>query len=118
MSDAALEALWKNVVDRWDDEHTHGAFLEHCQNTDQLVEAAVRYRGMAGDRERGDAAQKRLQGVAILAMAKLGHDHDGDPMRLRLSDDAYASWKAFEREVEPRIGQDGDLRQICVGVRM
>ena len=71
MSDAALEALWKNVVDRWDDEHTHGAFLEHCQNTDQLVEAAVRYRGMAGDRERGDAAQKRLQGVAILAMAKL-----------------------------------------------
>ena len=71
ISDPALEALWKNVVDRWDDERAHGAFLDHCQNTDQLVEAAVRYRGMAGDHERGEAAEKRLQGVAILAMAKL-----------------------------------------------
>jgi hypothetical protein len=69
--DPALEAFWKNVLDRWDDDKTHGAFLEHCQNTDQLVEAAVRYRGMAGDRERGEAAKKRLQGVAILAMARL-----------------------------------------------
>ena len=71
ISDPALEALWKNVLARWEDDKAHGAFLEHCQNTDQLVEAAVRYRGMAGDHERGAAAEKRLQGVAILAMAKL-----------------------------------------------
>jgi hypothetical protein len=69
--DPTLEALWKNVVDRWDDDMAHGAFLDHCQATDQLVEAAVRYRGMAGDRERSDSAKKRLEGVAILAMAKL-----------------------------------------------
>jgi len=71
MSDPALEALWKNVLDHWDDDKAHGAFLEHCQRSDQLVEAAVRYRGMKGDRERGEVAEKRLQGVAMLAMAKL-----------------------------------------------
>ena len=69
--DPALEALWKNVLDRWDEDPAHGAFLERCRETDQLVEAAVRYRGMAGDRERSESAKKRLQGVAILAMAKL-----------------------------------------------
>lgn len=71
MSDSALEALWKNVLDNWDDDKAHGAFLEHCQRSDQLVEAAVRYRGMKGDRERGPVAEKRLQGVAMLAMAQL-----------------------------------------------
>ena len=84
MSDAALEALWKNVVDQWDDERAHGAFLEHCQTTDQLVEAAVRYRGMAGDRERGDVARKRLQGVAILAMAKLESSRTSPGRRSRV----------------------------------
>ena len=71
MLDAALEALWKQVVDNWDDDKPHGAFLEHCRQTNQLAEAAARYRGMTGDRTRGAAAQKRLEGVAILAMAAL-----------------------------------------------
>src|SRR5260221_12636313 len=71
MADTAFEALWKNVLDRWDEERAHGAFLEHCQATDQLAEAAARYRGMKGDRERGSVAEKRLAGVAIVALAKL-----------------------------------------------
>lgn len=71
MSDAALEALWKSVLDHWEDDRAHGAFLEHCQRAGMLVEAAVRYRGMAGDRERGPSAQKRLNSVALLAMAEL-----------------------------------------------
>lgn len=71
MAEAAFEALWKNVLDRWDEERVHGAFLEHCQMTDQLAEAAARYRGMKGDRERGAVAEKRLAGVAIVALAKL-----------------------------------------------
>jgi hypothetical protein len=71
MADAAFEALWKNVLDRWDDERAHGAFLEHCQLSDQLAEAAARYRGMMGDRERGAVAEKRLARVAIVALAKL-----------------------------------------------
>lgn len=71
MGDAAFEALWKNVLNRWEEERAHGAFLEHCQETNQLAEAAARYRGMKGDRERGAVAEKRLAGVAIVALAKL-----------------------------------------------
>jgi len=71
MIDAAFEALWKSVLDRWDDERTHGAFLEYCRTTDQLAEAAARYRGMKGDRDRSAVAEKRLAGIAIVALAKL-----------------------------------------------
>lgn len=71
ISDPARVALWKNVLARWDDEQAHTAFLEHCRATDQLVEAAVRYRGMTGDRDRGETAKKRLQGVTVLALTQL-----------------------------------------------
>ena len=71
MAEAAFEALWKSVLDRWDDERAHGAFLEYCQTTDQLAEAAARYRGMKGDRDRSTVAEKRLAGIAIVALAKL-----------------------------------------------
>lgn len=71
MSDAVLEALWKNIVDHWEDDRTHRAFLEHCQSSDQLGEAAVRYRGMTGDRARGPEAERRLQSVTLVALAKL-----------------------------------------------
>jgi hypothetical protein len=71
MSDAAFEALWKNVLDHWDEDRAHGAFLEHSQRSDQLAEAAARYRGMKGDRDRSAMAQKQLAGLAIVALAKL-----------------------------------------------
>jgi hypothetical protein len=81
MLDAVLEALWKQVVDNWDDDKPHGAFLEHCRQTNQLAEAAARYRGMTGDRARGTAAQKRLEGVTILAMAALESTRTGQAPR-------------------------------------
>jgi hypothetical protein len=71
MVDAAFEALWKSVLDRWEDDRTHGAFLEYCQATNQLAEAAARYRGMKGDRDRSATAEQRLAGIAIVALAKL-----------------------------------------------
>jgi hypothetical protein len=71
VSDAALEAHWKNVLDHWDEDRAHGAFLEHCQRSGQLAEAAARYRGMTGDRARADTARQRLAGVGVLAMASL-----------------------------------------------
>src|SRR3954468_1899090 len=71
MTDAAFEALWKSVLDRWQDERVHGAFLDYCQTTDQLAEAAARYRGMKGDRDRSAVAEQRLAGIAIVALAKL-----------------------------------------------
>ena len=81
MADPVLEALWKKVLDNWEEDAAHGAFLEHCQSTQQLVEAAVRYRGMKGDRERGEVAEKRLKGVAILAMASLETTRSEKPRR-------------------------------------
>jgi hypothetical protein len=71
MSDPTLEALWKNVVDRWDHDAAHAEFLRHCQSTRQLAEAATRYAGMAGDRDRGEAAKKRLDAVTLLATSSL-----------------------------------------------
>ena len=71
VSDETLEALWKNTLDHWDEDRTHSAFLSYCQQTDQLAEAAARYRGMAADRDRSGSAQQRLQGIAMLAIARL-----------------------------------------------
>lgn len=69
--DVALEALWKRVLDNWEDEAAHSAFLEYCQRTDRLVDAAVRYRGMTGDRARAQISEKKLKAVALLAMTRL-----------------------------------------------
>jgi hypothetical protein len=71
MADPVLEALWKRVTDAWDDDNVHGAFLRHCQETAQLGEAAARYSGMKGDRDRGKGAEKRLEAVALLATTSL-----------------------------------------------
>lgn len=71
MTDPVLEALWKKVLDDFASEEAHGRFLEHCRATQQLLEAAVRYRGMAGDHTRGPLAEKRLQGIVILALSEL-----------------------------------------------
>lgn len=71
MLDEGRESLWKQVVTRWDDPATHGAFLEYCQRTGGLSDAAARYRGMAGDHERGEDARRRLAGVVILATQAL-----------------------------------------------
>jgi hypothetical protein len=71
MTDPVLEALWKKVLDDFSSDAAHGAFLEHCQATRQLFEAAVRYRGMAGDHARGAMAERRLAGIAVLALAEL-----------------------------------------------
>jgi hypothetical protein len=69
--DPALEALWKRVLDHWDDDAAHSSFLEYCQRSDRLVDAAVRYRGMTGDRVRAQVSEKKLRAVALLAMTRL-----------------------------------------------
>jgi hypothetical protein len=70
-NDAALEALWKHVLHNWDDEAAHSAFIDFCRQSERLVEAAVRYRGMSADRTRRESAEKKLKAVALLAMTAL-----------------------------------------------
>lgn len=81
-ADPTLELLWGKVVERWDDEAVHRAFLEHCQATDRLIEAAVRYRGLSEDEQRADLAQQQLKRVSVLALAKLERDRS-EPVRAR-----------------------------------
>ena len=71
MADSTLETLWKHALDHWDNDAAHRAFLEHCQKSGQLVEAAVRYRGMKGDHARGALAEKKLTAITALALARL-----------------------------------------------
>lgn len=71
MSEGALETLWKHVLDHWDEEAAHRAFLEHCQQNNALVEAAVRYRGMKGDHVRGALAEQKLTAIRALALSRL-----------------------------------------------
>ena len=71
VTDPAVDALWKHVLDNWDSDAAHHAFLDFCQSHEALAEAAVRYRGMKGDRDRGPGAEKRLTAVLVLAMSKL-----------------------------------------------
>ena len=78
MTDPALEALWKRVLSDFDDEAAHGAFLDYCQQRDLLLEAAVRYRGMAADHVRGPVAQRRLQGITVLALSRLQTERTPD----------------------------------------
>jgi hypothetical protein len=71
LGDPTLEALWKNVIDHWDDDKAHALFMERCQMSEMLGEAAARYAGMRGDRDRGASAVKRLEAVALLAQLAL-----------------------------------------------
>lgn len=71
LSDPAVEALWKNVLDHWDEDKAHLAFIEACRERESLAEAAARYRGMAADRDRGPQAEKRLKSIVAIAMAQL-----------------------------------------------
>lgn len=48
----------------------------------------------------------------IVSLAREGVEHLGEPILLRLTPEAYACWKSLEHEIEPRIGPNGDLRQI------
>jgi hypothetical protein len=81
MSDSALETLWKNALERWEDEAAHRAFLEYCRQKNQLVEAAVRYRGMKGDHARGPLADRKLTAITAMALARLESARTPDPRR-------------------------------------
>lgn len=71
LSDPAIEALWKNTLDHWDEDKAHLAFLDACRERGKLAEAATRYRGMSADRDRGPEAEKRLKSILAIALAQL-----------------------------------------------
>lgn len=72
LADDGLEALWENVLARWDDDKAHAAFLQYAQRGMHLPEAGARYRRIKdGEPERAEMAQKQLQALMVLALALL-----------------------------------------------
>ncbi|HSY23140.1 MAG TPA: hypothetical protein VK841_13530 [Polyangiaceae bacterium] len=66
-ADAVLEALWKRVLEAWDDERVHAAVLDHAIRTEALPEIAGRYRALAADPEKGARAKAKLDAVVVAA---------------------------------------------------
>lgn len=89
MPDPHLDWLWRELRDAFDDEPRHAAFLDYCAMTQQLGEAAARYREElrrateAGEEARAEQAKKRLDGVVVYAM----HQIDAAP---RTAPEAWA----------------------------
>jgi hypothetical protein len=76
--DPVGEALWAQVLERWDDDARHAAFIGHCRMQRDLGAAAARYRSIADDAdayrssaERAAEAKQRLGGIATLALLEL-----------------------------------------------
>jgi hypothetical protein len=69
--DPVLEALWKRVLEAWDDDRTHAALLEHAMRAQALPEIAGRYRALSEDPEKGPLAKKKLDGIVVAATQML-----------------------------------------------
>ncbi len=69
--DAALDALWGQVRERWDEQSVHDTFLGYCSQTDALPQAAARYRSQANDPERAERAEAQLKKLSAVALAQV-----------------------------------------------
>jgi hypothetical protein len=70
-ADSVLDALWKRVLDSWDDDRPHAALLEHAVRAQVLPEIAGRYRALTADAARGARAKAKLDGVVLAATQML-----------------------------------------------
>lgn len=76
--DPVGEALWAKVLEQWDDDARHAAFIAHCRIHRALGAAAKRYRTIADDddayrssADRAADARKRLGGITTLALLEM-----------------------------------------------
>lgn len=70
-TDAVLEALWKRVLEAWDDEKAHAALIEHAMREQRLPETAGRYRALVEDPDKGAVAKRKLDAIVIAATQML-----------------------------------------------
>ena len=69
--DAVLEALWKRVLDAWNDEKTHAALIEHAMREQRLPETAGRYRALIDAPDKGAVAKRKLDAIVLAATQML-----------------------------------------------
>ena len=65
--DPVLEALWKRVLEAWDDERVHAALLDHAVRTGALPEIAGRYRALSSDPAKSADAKTKLDAIVVAA---------------------------------------------------
>lgn len=69
--DAVFEALWKRVLEAWDDDKPHGAALSYALEKQKLPDIAGRYRKLMEDPEKGPRAKKKIDGIVVAATQML-----------------------------------------------
>ncbi len=69
--DAVLDALWRRVVEGWDDDAVHAAILQHAVRSERLPDLAGRYRALADDPAKSHVAKKKLDGIVVAATQML-----------------------------------------------
>ena len=86
-SAAITEALWRKVLDDFDNDEVHAKFIQHCNAIGELALAAKRYRehkdGLSEDTDDAtrELVDKRLEAVALLAVAQLDVQRSDKPKR-------------------------------------
>jgi len=69
--DAVFEALWKRVLEAWDDDKPHTAALSYALDKQKLPDIAGRYRKLMDDPEKGARAKKKVDGIVVAATQML-----------------------------------------------
>lgn len=65
--DAVFNALWKRVLDAWDDEKPHQLALTYALEHEMLPEIAGRYRKLIDDPDKGPRAKKKIDAIVVAA---------------------------------------------------
>ncbi len=69
--DPIFEGLWQKTLDAWDEDARHAAVLEYALREKTLPDLAGRYRALKDDPEKGEIAQKRIDGILATATTML-----------------------------------------------
>jgi hypothetical protein len=84
-ADPVLEALWRRVLEAWDDDKAHSALIDHGVRTHALPELAGRYRALAADAEKGALARTKLDAIVNAATQMLWSMKTPAPGKVPLS---------------------------------
>ncbi|MFO0676787.1 MAG: hypothetical protein U0169_09640 [Polyangiaceae bacterium] len=69
--DLVFDTLWGRVVEAWNEEKTHSAFVDYALRAQKLPEAVGRYKSLKDDPERGELAKKKMEAIALAATQML-----------------------------------------------
>jgi len=65
--DLVFDTLWGRVLEAWDDEKTHAAFVDYALRSHLLPEAVGRYKLLKDDSSKGALATKKMEAIAFAA---------------------------------------------------